>query len=298
MYNLEQLRMFVETADTGSFSACARKLGKVQSAISQGIANLELDLNIQLFDRSTGKPSLTAEGQRLYGYAKAILHQTHELNTAIKAIEQQEESRICLAVDQALLLPAFYEVIREFNSVFPATSLNIISLASQDVISHVADLRADLGMMFSDMSFRREVELGFIGSLPFYAVCSPAHPLSDLSLVQTADLIPHKQIMLRGQADNDDSLMPQISADLWWANDLQVILEMVKAGLGWTYLPCYLVQPLIDTDALHSLPLSFEYKPWSQPIDLIRAKNQPMGPAQSWLHEALKTILDKNTASV
>ena len=48
MYNIEQLRMFVEAVEQGSFSASARKLGKVQSAVSQGINNLEIDLNIQL----------------------------------------------------------------------------------------------------------------------------------------------------------------------------------------------------------------------------------------------------------
>ena len=62
MYNLEQLRMFIETAESGSFSACARRLGKVQSAVSQGIANLEIELNTNLFDRTSRKPSLTPHG--------------------------------------------------------------------------------------------------------------------------------------------------------------------------------------------------------------------------------------------
>ena len=57
MYNLDQLNMFVTAAKLGSFSACARKLGKVQSAVSQGISNLEIDLDVTLFDRSTRKPS-------------------------------------------------------------------------------------------------------------------------------------------------------------------------------------------------------------------------------------------------
>ncbi|WP_211217128.1 LysR family transcriptional regulator [Psychromonas hadalis] len=73
MYNLEHLRMFVESAQSGSFSACARKLGKVQSAVSQGIANLEIELNTTLFDRSTRKPSLTPQGERLLPFARSVL---------------------------------------------------------------------------------------------------------------------------------------------------------------------------------------------------------------------------------
>ncbi|MGB1280461.1 MAG: helix-turn-helix domain-containing protein, partial [Vibrio cyclitrophicus] len=53
MYNIEQLKMFVYAVELGSFSASARQLGKVQSAVSQGISNLEIDFNVQLFDRST-----------------------------------------------------------------------------------------------------------------------------------------------------------------------------------------------------------------------------------------------------
>jgi DNA-binding transcriptional LysR family regulator len=92
MYNLEQLKMFVETADSGSFSACARRLGKVQSAVSQGIANLEVDLDCQLFDRSTRKPSLTKEGFRLLEYAKAVLLQNQEMQLAAQAISNQQSN--------------------------------------------------------------------------------------------------------------------------------------------------------------------------------------------------------------
>ncbi|MGM7378672.1 LysR family transcriptional regulator, partial [Acinetobacter baumannii] len=47
--NQEQLLMFQAVMETGSFSAAARKLGKVPSAVSMSIANLEIDLNLTLF---------------------------------------------------------------------------------------------------------------------------------------------------------------------------------------------------------------------------------------------------------
>ena len=101
MYNLEQLRMFVETVDQGSFSACARRLGKAQSAVSQGIANLEIDLNTQLFDRSTRKPGLTDSGQRLLSHARAVLQQSYEFQATAAAIQRQEQSRITKLLDDS-----------------------------------------------------------------------------------------------------------------------------------------------------------------------------------------------------
>ncbi len=49
---LDQMRILVAVTEAGSFSAAARKLGRVQSAISQSIQTLETTLRVTLFDRS------------------------------------------------------------------------------------------------------------------------------------------------------------------------------------------------------------------------------------------------------
>lgn len=54
--NQEQLIIFQSVMETGSFSAAARKLGKVPSAVSMSIANMEIDLNLNLFERKGREP--------------------------------------------------------------------------------------------------------------------------------------------------------------------------------------------------------------------------------------------------
>ena len=54
--NQEQLIIFKTVMETGSFSAAARKLGKVTSAVSMSIANMEIDLNLKLFSREGREP--------------------------------------------------------------------------------------------------------------------------------------------------------------------------------------------------------------------------------------------------
>ena len=56
---LDQLRVLIAVADEGSFSGAARRLGRVQSAISQAVQTLEATLELALFDRSAKKPVLT-----------------------------------------------------------------------------------------------------------------------------------------------------------------------------------------------------------------------------------------------
>ena len=61
---LDQLRVLVSVAESGSFSAAARRLGRVQSAVSQSIQTMEATLGLALFDRSTRTPALTEAGRR------------------------------------------------------------------------------------------------------------------------------------------------------------------------------------------------------------------------------------------
>ena len=63
--SIEQLEAFAAAAEQGSFSAAGRSLGKAQSAISTQVANLEIDLGVELFDRSGRSPVLTEAGARL-----------------------------------------------------------------------------------------------------------------------------------------------------------------------------------------------------------------------------------------
>ena len=66
-WTLEQLQTLRCVAETGSFSAAARRLGRAQSAVSTAIANLELDRGCELFARGPRTPVLTPAG-------KAMLH--------------------------------------------------------------------------------------------------------------------------------------------------------------------------------------------------------------------------------
>ena len=219
MYNLEQLRMFVETAQLGSFSACARRLGKVQSAVSQGIANLEIELNTILFDRTSRKPSLTAHGERLLPFAKGVLQQTYELDSVTRALNSSHETIIKLAVDDALL-PVVTSIVDDFSHRFPATVLELYAVSTPDVITMVNKGRADLGLMFASSDFPQAVDLCCIGSLPFNGVVSSSHALAALDVVTVADLTPHRQLSIRGLEGQVLPHFPSISSQVWWGEQL------------------------------------------------------------------------------
>lgn len=291
MYNLEQLRMFAEAADGGSFSASARALGKVQSAVSQGIANLEIDLGVALFDRTTRKPRLTAEGERLLGHARAVLQQAAELEAAARGLHAGEETLIRLVLEDALLLPRLSDILTDFGARFRATAIEIVTAPSPDIARIVKQGRADIGLMFSAIEIDTDVDLCFIGNLPFHAVCRPDHPLAGIEPVEIRDLVPHRQILVRGEAGSRLDLLAPLSSELWWTTSFNVVRELALQGVGWAYLPAHLIDRPVREGRAVRLNLSLDHKPWSPPVDRVLPKNRALGPARAWLSEALTELL-------
>lgn len=284
--------MFVEVTNCGSFSACARKLGKVQSAISHGIASLELDLDTQLFDRSTRKPSLTMAGQRLLPYANAILQQSLEFQSIVESEKKGVESLIRLALDNALATPKLNSILAQFHERFPTSCLEIIERPSPEIINLIKCDQANIGLMLCDIPFNKDVELSFIGELPFYAVCSKVHPLSKEKSISAHQLIQQKQIMARGETEKTSEVLPIVSTNIWWTNSFLTIKSLVLEGVGWAYLPTHMVDKLIEKGELTNLNMTFDTKTWNTPIDIVTKKNLTKGPALKWLSQSLKDLLD------
>jgi DNA-binding transcriptional LysR family regulator len=64
MEALNLLESFIQSAETGSFSAAARRLGLTPAAISKNVARLENHLGLRLFQRSTRRLTLTMGGEQ------------------------------------------------------------------------------------------------------------------------------------------------------------------------------------------------------------------------------------------
>jgi len=83
-----------------------------------------------------------------------------------------------------------------------------------------------------------------------------------------------------------------VSSMQWTTNSFLATLELIKQGVGWAYLPTHLVEAPIKNRELHPLPMRLDDKPWCMPVDRVTPKNQAMGPAMSWLSDALTDLLD------
>ncbi len=89
MDKLSALTMFVATADHGSFSRAAERLGKTPSALTKAVAHLEGELGARLFERSTRRMALTEAGHIYLEGARQALQNLREAADEIDQLQSE-----------------------------------------------------------------------------------------------------------------------------------------------------------------------------------------------------------------
>ena len=97
--SLDQLRALAVFAQEGSFSGAARRLRRVQSAVSQAMSKLEESLGVVVFDRSARTPSLTPAGEAVLAAARRVCAEADALHALAASLRGGTEAAVSLCVD-------------------------------------------------------------------------------------------------------------------------------------------------------------------------------------------------------
>lgn len=286
-FSLDQLMTFAEVVKSGSFSAAGRKLGRTQSTISTAIANLETDLGVELFDRSSRTPALTISGQKLLVQAEAVIERCLALEAHADSLSDSVEPSLTMAIETPYgpLMP----VLKAFEQAFPFVDLIIRHSVHGDVSELVAQNDAALGVAFSQPGYAKELAFQQLGKLIMLHVCHPDHPLARLEQVRFDDLHVHRRLAFSAHTSKLPSSEYLRSTQLWQAESYLALLEMVRMGLGWATLPRQLIQRELATGELVELQLAaYPHTDWHIGVDLLWARQRPLGKAGRWLKECLQ----------
>ena len=286
MLNLDHLRAFVWAVECGSFSAAARKLGKAQSAVSTAIANLEIDADVELFDRSKRSPVLTAEGEALLPFARSVLLGSQEFMSKAASLSEGEEDRLCLAVEEGIGVQPLLTLLREFEAAFPHVSLELLEPGPNDVAILLQEGRADLGLMTEQEEYPLGFQLCGIGFAQLVPVCAPYHPLAEPDAVTHHHLRAHRQIIPRSRSvQAQRHLGERHSPQVWFAESPFLIRALVEGGLGWAQLPWPVVREALNRGDLARLTYAFQTSDHLAGIDLVWSEKGKLGVAGSWLRD-------------
>ncbi|MTH35282.1 LysR family transcriptional regulator [Paracoccus limosus] len=284
--SIEQLAAFAAAAEHGSFSAAGRALGKAQSAISTQIANLEIDLGLELFDRSGRNPVLTVAGVRLLPEARLILDRRQHLIGVAAGLESHVEHRLAVAFDELYPEPAVGELFADFARDFPHVELELLFPTMEDTSRLVLDGKADLGVMWRQEQLPPELGFLTLGWVPLRLVCGRDHPLAE-GPVGWEDLKRFRQIMVSGRTEGPEKQRLRVAAEVWWVESHWVILQMLRQGLGWALIPNHIMRESPVAPELAMPKLSFDRGNHPVALEMVWHKQRPCGPAARWLRERL-----------
>ena len=89
---IQQLEYLERIVEAGSINEAAKRLFLTQPSLSNAVKELENEMGIQIFQRSSGGISLTAEGREFMTYSKQILDQVNLMNERYKNGQQRKQS--------------------------------------------------------------------------------------------------------------------------------------------------------------------------------------------------------------
>lgn len=282
----EQLRTFLAVVDSGSFAGAGRKLNRAVSVVSYGVANLEAQLGVLLFDREgTRKPRLTVAGRAVLAEARAIGEGFDGLRAKIRGLLEGLEAEVNLAVDVMVPTTRLGAVLRRFNVRFPTVSLRLHVEALGAVASLVLEQQAVLGISGPLSIAVQDLESVAAGSLPMFPVAAPDHPLARMAQIASGLGREHIQLVLTDRSPLTEGRdFGVLSPRTWRLADLGAKHALLREGIGWGSMPLPMIREDLVAGTLVRLAMP-DYPGGIYRFAAIWRRDQPPGPAASWLRD-------------
>jgi DNA-binding transcriptional LysR family regulator len=238
---IDALRSFVVLADELHFGRAAIRLHISQPALTKQIKRLESEIGGRLFERTTGRVSLTPAGDALRERARDLIKDASALESFAKQAVSGNVERLRIGCGIATVADLLPRAVIAFRKVHPEVSLEMQDLGSQIIVEAVLDGSLDIGFVRMPVSSNR--------------LESTIVLREQMLLAVPADRFP-KQVSLRSLRDEPFVLIARSTSETFQNHALNLclaagftanvvqeaketftVLNLVRAGLGVTLVP-------------------------------------------------------------
>lgn len=285
MDRLTAMRVFVEVAATGSFSATADKLEMSRAMVTRYVAELEHWLNARLLQRSTRRVTLTDAGEQCLRRSQQMLALMENIEEETAHGEGELRGQLRLTCSMSFAYAHLAAAIAQFLALHPQLK---IDLNVSDGALNLVEARIDLAIRISS-----EPDPLLIGRplarCDSVLLASPAY-LASHGQPQTPDELTQHHCLSHANFGKNtwrftrDGAATQINVSSHFsANDATVLLQAALAGGGITLLPTFLANPHLASGALQAI-----LPDWDVPVMTICA----LFPSRRHLPPAVRALLD------
>lgn len=187
---LRQLKYFVTVANTLSFSQAAKQLYVTQGTLSQQIAQLEQELDQQLFQRTSRRVVLTVAGEELLPFAKKTIDDAQNCAQRMRDIRTDlcGTLRIGFAYCFSGLMVS---TVKEFHKAYPKVTLSLYKRRASELIDMLRADKLDLVLAFTPNEDCDDLCMDRLFASPIRAVLRTDHPLAHKAALSREDLMSH-----------------------------------------------------------------------------------------------------------
>lgn len=261
----DALVMMDTIARTGSFAAAARELGKVPSALTYSVRQLEEALDVLLFDRSSRQAQLTAAGSELLEEGRRLLQELDAVANRVRRVASGWETQLAISVEDILSVPTVFELVHAFSEVcdgVAGTNLSrgagtrirlrtdVLTGTWEALVTGQVDLAIGVSALHSNPG---GIELRPLGDVPFVYCMAPHHPLATAAgVLSDEQLVHHRAIAV---ADTAQRLAPMTvnllpGQDVMTVPTMRMKVEALLRCLGCGFIPEPLARPHLAAGTL------------------------------------------------
>lgn len=291
--SLRQLRAFLAVARQRHFRRAAEHLHLSQPAVSRHIAELEAELGIRLFDRSTREVVPTDAGRYLEGAIERVLDELEGVLEHVHSEGERRRGKIRIASVPTLSASLMPACIADCARDYPELTIQLHDQAQTLVLDSVRGGEVDFGIAIEPPEsgdFDSEV----IMHDPFFLVCRPDHPLAQLKAVSWKKLQGQPLVLLDYSSGSrrliDQALLKHGIEALvvQQTGHTHTAFRMVESGLGISITP-----------GLSSPPSTLALRPLApterRAVTLIRRHQRSLSPLAALVWNRLRELASRGT---
>lgn len=184
----KQVQAFVAVAETTSFSRAAEQLNVAQSRISVLVSDLERELGVRLFDRTTRRMELTVPGREFRPHAEKLIADLRHAVEDTHALGERRRGRLTVAAPPLIMEALIPKLLVPFKRDFPGVRIVMIDARTERIVEAVKSGEADIGIG----TFPQQEE-GLVRTRlardALLLFCQNKHPLASVQRPRWRDLV-------------------------------------------------------------------------------------------------------------
>lgn len=183
-----RLKVFDTVARRLNFTKAANELNITQPAVTKHIKEIELNLNIKLFERNGTKIKLTQAGEILLKYTEEIFSIYQKMEFEIGQLQEKQKGHLRLGASTTIAQYVLPPILAEFRKRFPEIQLNLVIHNSEKIEDLLTNNKIDVGLIEAQIKNRTFHYFPFMKD-EIVLVARQNHPLSTKNHLKTDDLL-------------------------------------------------------------------------------------------------------------